>query len=369
MKGRLLPGLGPFVGGTLVLLISAFLANRAWDGEQLGRSFAALSLVSSLREASTVGELEDARSDAVLWSGFGGMKQRMVELEDAWVAMGPDAARRLEQLYVQENPYPPTERYRLADPGDGSRYSAVHREIHPRIDGFLALHDYHDILLVDASGRVVYSSHKEEDFTADLLQPEWRETHLSEVARAAQSLDPGATVISDFEPYEASGGEWALFIAAPVAPDASGRDPGVLVFQISPHRIGRHLVRTSQQRTTASSRILGDGYRIVGEPPWIVAMSEADSLDAKIWEQALREGAGSGVVRKAEGRWVQAAWEPGTFEGIEWVVVSEVDQQEVQTDTADEGRVVFVVTLLVWLAWGVLTLGRRRPVAMARHRI
>ena len=106
-----------------------------------------------------------------------------------------------------------------------------------------------------------------------------------------------------------------------------------------------------------------------GALPHTQTTTEADSLDAEIRERALRDGAGGGILRKEDGRRVQVAWKPGIFEGIEWVVVSEVDLQEVQADTGDERRAVLVVALLVWLAWGVLTLGRARPTALARHRI
>jgi len=362
MNRQRLPGLWVFAAGTTILVVSALLVNRARDADRVQRSLAILSLVSSLREASAIGELEVARSDALLWSGFGGIRARMADLENAWKGMGPEAALRLERLYVRENPYPEAERYLLADPGDGSLYTAVHREFQPRVGEFLRIHEYHDILLVSSSGRVVYSFHKEGDFAADLQQPPWRDTHLGAVARRALSLDAGETDLSDFEPHGAGAGEWALFIAAPVP------DQGVLAFQISPDRIGKHLVRTDQQRRSSSSRILAEGYRILGGPPWIDA-GDADPVEAEIRERALRDGPGSRIQRESDGRQVLMAWAPGSFEGIRWVVLSEVDLTEVRAEGAGERRAVRVVTLLIWLAWGALTLGRPRRPAMARHQI
>jgi methyl-accepting chemotaxis protein len=292
----------------------------------------------------------------------------MVELEAAWAALGPVAAAQLERLYIRENPFPEGERYRLTDPGDGSRYSAIHREFHPRVGEFLAVHEYHDVILVNPSGQVVYTSHKESDFATDLAHSPGRDTHLAEVVRKAQAQNLGVTALSDFRPYAPSGNEWALFIGAPVASDRPGVGKGVLVFQVSPERIGKQLTRTHQQRRSASTRILGDGYRILGGPPWIEAAEEAGSPDAEIRERALREGPGARIIER-DGRRVLASWEPGAFEGIQWVILSEVDLAEVRSEGTSEERAWMVVTLLVWLAWGVLTLGRRRPAAMARHRI
>ena len=368
MKRPLPPGIGTFAAGTVILLVAALLALRGREADRLERSFSALSLVSSLRQAATVAELDGARSDAILWSGFGGIRQRMAELERTWAEAGPDASSELRRLYVLENPFPEGERYRLTDPGDGSRYSAIHGEFHPRVGAFLAVHEYHDVLLVNPLGQVVYTSHKESDFGTDLREPPGRDTHLAEVVREVRALAAGATALSDFLPYEPSGNEWALFIGAPVALDRPGGEKGVLVFQIDPERIGKHLTRTDQQRRSAATRILGDGYRIVGEAPWIEAMTEADSVDLEIRARGLREGPGKTILERP-GRRVQLAWQPGTFEGIQWVVVSEVDLEEVQAAGASEERAWMVVTLFLWLAWGVLTLGRPRPKAMGRHRI
>ena len=363
MKRPILSGIGPFAVGTLVLIVLAGIVIRGRDADRIDRSLSILSLVSSLRRASAVGELEVARSDALLWSRFGGIRESMVALENAWAAMGPDGALLMERLYVHENPYPEQGRHLLADPGDGSRYSAIHRELQPRIGEFLGIHEYANILLVNPSGRVVYSFDKNEAFAADLQQPHWRETPLGAAVREALDLDPGEIALADFERYLPGSEEWALFMAAPIG------EHGVLTFRISPERIGKHLARTHQQRNSASSTILADGYRILGYPPWIDAEETFAPVDVEIHERALRDGPGSMILRQADGSRILAAWEPGTVGGIPWVVVSRVDLSEVRGEESGDRRAIVLVTVLVWLALGALTLGGGGPTAMARHRI
>ena len=89
MKRPILSGVGPFAAGTLILLLSALMVIRGRDADRINRSLSILSLVSSLRRASAVGELEVARSDALLWSRFGGIRESMVAMESAWAALGP----------------------------------------------------------------------------------------------------------------------------------------------------------------------------------------------------------------------------------------------------------------------------------------
>lgn len=368
MKLTLPRGSALFGAGTVTLVVASVLVIRAGEARRVDRSLAALSLVASLQSSSALEEMEEARSDAILWSSFGGMIQRLVDLEDAWAVMGPDARSVLERIYVSQNPFPEAERSLLTDPGDGSRYSEIHAEFQPRVRAFLGIHGYQDVLLVNSSGRVVYSFGKEADFGADLLGGPWRETRLAEIAGAA-ALGPGTTVIADFEPYEALRGEWALFIGAPVQGVGAGGEEGALVFQLTPEHIGKHLARGEQQRKSAASMILGDGYRILGAPPWMEEDDAENPLAAEARERARGAGSGSMILRDRSGAQVLAAWEAVTFEGIRWIVVAQVDMDEVRAEGASARRTMEVVAFLLWLSLGVLTLGLQRASALGRHRI
>jgi methyl-accepting chemotaxis protein len=363
MKRPILSRMGLFAAGTLILILSAGMVIRGRDAARIDRSLSILSLVSSLRWSSAVGELEVARSDALLWSRFGGIRESMVALENAWAALGPDREPLMQRLYVDQNPYPEPERHLLADPGDGSQYSAIHRVFQPRVREFLSIHEYEDILLVNPEDRVVYSFLKEEAFAADLRQAPWRETPLGDVVNEALDLEPGGIALSDFERYPPGTQEWALFLAAPIA------GHGVLAFRISPERIGKHLARTHQQRNSASSMILAEGYRILGYPPWIEDEETVDPIDMEIHERANAGGPGRMILRRSDGSRILAAWEPGVFEGIPWVVVSTVDLSEVRGEGARDRRAVAVLAVLAWLALGALTVGGGGAPAMARHRV
>jgi hypothetical protein len=168
---------------------------------------------------------------------------------------------------------------------------------------------------------VVYSFGTEADFATDLLQGPLRDAGLARVARAVPSLQGGSTAIADFEPYAARDGEWALFIGATGSTAGSGTDQGALVLQPSPERIGKHLTLTEQQRRSSISFILGDGYRLLGEAPWIELPDPSDPVAAEARVRAREGGAGSAILRARDGTRVLAAWEPVTFEGVRWVAV------------------------------------------------
>lgn len=369
MKFVLPRGSAFFAAGTLVLLAAAILVIQASGAARTEQSLADLSLVTSLRSSSALEELEEARSDVILWSGFGGIVQRLIDLEEAWIAMGPNAGSVLERIYVRENPFPEVERSRLTNPGDGSRYSAIHAEFQPNVREFLKIHGYNDALLLTPSGRVVYSFRKDEDFGADLLGGPWQETHLAQVAKTAPFLGPGVPAIADFEPYEPRGSDWAFFIGAPIHGVGSGTEQGAFILELTPEHIGKHLVRADQQRESTETIILGDGFRLLGRPPWIEEADVEDPVEQEVRARARETVSDGMVLGDRDGNEVLVVWETVTFEGLRWVVSSQATLDEVRAEGAGERLAVMVTASLLWLSLGVLTLGRQRSSALGRHSI
>jgi len=94
------------------------------------------------------------------------------EFGASWKRLGAEPDAYLRTLYRTENPNPPGERYKLEYPGDVTDYSILHRRYHPGFVAAARQHGFADLLLVDASGRVVYSLAKEDDFARDLTRSE-----------------------------------------------------------------------------------------------------------------------------------------------------------------------------------------------------
>jgi methyl-accepting chemotaxis protein len=370
MRTSRLVGLGRFATVSVLLALATVLVLLNREATRTDDALNRLSLVSSLRAASLQEEMATARSDAVLWSGFGNVRQRLAEIQAAWEELEPGAADRVRTLYVNENPFPEGEFFRLVDPGDGSAYSRSHALFQQRIQQFLAVHEYRDILLLNGDAEVVYSANKEPEFATNLVSGPWRDTHLAQTARAARDLTAGQVALSDFEPYEPSGGAWALFIAGPVGTAEDRGGPGALVFQLGAARLGARIARLRDQRGSARTVVLGDGYHIVGQSPWIEASGNGmDALESGVRRRAREAGAGSGLLRTGDGTEVLAAWAPLSFEGIQWVVLSLADREEIRSEGASERRMLLIVALLLWATAAVLTLGRRKAAPLERHHI
>lgn len=363
-------GVGRFAGVTAIIVVVVVLLVWSRHEARQAQISSRMSLVSSLKAGGVLAELNSARSDAVLWSGFGNVRQRLMDLDEAWGNLGPDAPERLQRLYLTENPYPEGERHLLADAGDGSGYSRVHAGFHPRIGEFLSVHDYYDLFLVDPSGRVVYSFHKEEEFGSDLLDGPWNSTGAGRAARATRALGSGETAVSDFEPHEPSQGQWAMFVAAPITLSDGPEDKGALMFQLDPRRLGLHLSRIRSRATSVETVLLGAGYRIRGQAPWMEATEGDESpLDSAVRVLAEEGGEGAAPMETESGSRVLAAWTPVSFEGLSWVVLTTIETSEVWAEGASERRAIALISFLIWIAGGVLTLGRRRGDPLGQHSI
>jgi diguanylate cyclase (GGDEF)-like protein len=89
--------------------------------------------------------------------------------------------------------------------------------------------DYHDLLLIDANGDVVFSLRGEADLGTNLLHGPFRDSELAAGFRQAMvfmHID-----MTRFEPYAPSGGEVAAFVVAPIL-DAQ-RPLGALALQVN----------------------------------------------------------------------------------------------------------------------------------------
>ncbi|MEM9713926.1 MAG: hypothetical protein AAGA17_17030, partial [Actinomycetota bacterium] len=126
----------------------------------------------------------------------------------------------------------------LGDARDGSRWSDVHADFHPRYRSIADRLGFDDLLLVDAETRVVlYSVEKRADVGTSLeLGPFSGSALATLVDDVVRRADDGVTV-RDLAPHAPAGDEPRLLVAAPVL-DA-GRADAVVVVVVAPDELNR----------------------------------------------------------------------------------------------------------------------------------
>lgn len=169
-------------------------------------------------------------SDLGATASNAGTTRALREFGAAWERLGTAPQDYLRKAFIEANPNPPAERFKLDYPGDVNDYTILHRRYHP---GFVALAEQKnllDIYLVGVTGNVIYSMNKQEDFATNLREGAAKDSPLAQVVAAAQAASGDAPVVSDF--IRDPGAPEVVFLARPLR-STEGMLLGVLVFKAS----------------------------------------------------------------------------------------------------------------------------------------
>ena len=269
------------------------------------------------------------------------------------------AAVHLQYNYIAANPNPVGEKDRLDDAGDGTTYSELHRIYHPVLRDFVREFGFHDLFLIDGTGRIVYSVAKEVDLGADLFNGPYQDSNLADAFRAAQgAIVSGGAQLVDFAAYGPSCGEPASFMAAPIV--EGGWVLGVLAFQMPVGEIDRVMTNDRGWETdglgaTGETYLVGPDYRMRSNSR--LALEDLDAfvdaatrsgtpeLDSRLIRDfgttillqevrtpsaiaALKGRAATEKSRDYLGDEVLVSYAPLDIEGVEWAILSEIDADE-----------------------------------------
>ena len=268
----------------------------------------------------------------------------------------------LQYHYIVANPNPEGEKDLLDDAGDDSDFTAVHRRIHPILRNFVHEFGFYDLFLIDGSGHIVYSVSKEVDLGTNLLDGPYQDTNLAEVFREAQqgALSDSVSLV-DFAPYAPSFGEPASFMAAPIVDGAWLL--GVLVFQMPVGEIdgvmtGNRNWRIDGLGETGETYLVGPDFkmrsnsRFLLEDPagYLEAAERAGTSPVDIRQirnfgttiliQEVRTPASTAALAGEtatttstdyRGVEVLVSYSPLAIEGVDWVILSEIDTDEAFT--------------------------------------
>ncbi|WP_287265447.1 adenylate/guanylate cyclase domain-containing protein [Moorena sp. SIO3A2] len=292
------------------------------------------------------------------------------------------AARYLQYYYIATNPNPAGEKHLLDDPEDKSEYSSIHTRYHPIFRNIVEKFAYQDILLIDPqTGEIVYSVFKETDFGTNLTTGPYSDSNLAFALgdlRKAKGKD--YVQIFDFDSYRPSFGAPVAFIAAPIY-DGS-KFIGVLAFQLPVNQINN--VMTGYRKWKSNG--LGDTGEIylVGEDYLMRSVSRFLIQDPTAYSKALREQGvkeqilkrieqfgtsilqqpvkteavkaalagqeGTQIINDYRGIEVLSSYAPLNIDGLEWVILSEMDLAEAYAPVyAFQKRVLVSAALIILL--------------------
>ena len=291
------------------------------------------------------------------------------------------AARYLQYQYIAANTNPVGERELLSRANDESRYSQIHGNFHPIYRNFIERFDYYDIFLIDAeTGNVLYTVEKETDFGTNVFNGPYASSNLADVARkASRGRNPDFVAVSDFEPYQASYGTPAAFVASPIFDNS--QLIGVLAFQLSINKIDE--IMTSDRDwlqnglgKTGETYLVGPDYGmrstsrfLIEQPEQYLEAIAAEGLPKEevalieefntsilhqtvrtpAIEEALDNQTGFAIVEDYRGKSTLSAYRPLDINGLDWVINAQIDTAEAFEPTKVFQRRVLLATAIIVL--------------------
>ena len=251
----------------------------------------------------------------------------------------------MQHLYVQQNPHPLSANELFEQAKDKSNYSRVHAQYHSTIRDLLDGSGYSNVLLSDATGRIVYSARKTCDFASSLTSSSRAKTNLGKAYRAAtQATSPSDVLISDFSKHLACHDDVAGFAISPIVD--GHRRIGFVILQIPIEPINRIATRRYTTSETGETYLVGPDKRFRTDSRFLDTLQVATTIvndnfivDSSAAESALAGSTGSDCVVSYQGIPVLSSWKPiviptidnAQLASVQWALLSEISLSEVQS--------------------------------------
>lgn len=291
-------------------------------------------------------------------------------------------AQYLQYHYIAANSHPVGKKKLLDYATDSTSYTQAHQQYHPLFRGWIDRFGYYDMLLIDLQrGDILYSVDKEVDFGSSLVNGPLSESNLSALLRAVRKApDRGMVAIVDYEAYRPSYMAPAAFIGSPIF---DGNEAiGVLVLQLPIDEIDRVMTgnrgwRSDGLGNTGEAYLVGRDYKMrsqsrffVESPKEFFASLRALGVHEREIERIRRFGttileqqvrspgseralsgqSGTDVIRDYRGIPVLSSYMPLRIEGLDWVILVEIDLAEAFTPIYSfQHRVLVAASVLILL--------------------
>lgn len=292
-----------------------------------------------------------------------------VRIADQYIPKGKPG-RYLQYHYTVNNPAPVGSKQLYEFAEDGSYYSELHQKHHKNMRSIVEEFGFYDLFLIDPKhSAIIYSVYKELDFATSLSTGPYSNSNLASATRKVLNRpEKGVVVLSDYQPYEPSLGEAAIFLATPIYEGA--KLLGVLATQIPVSDINKILTNDKNwirdglgktgevylvghdKRMRSNSRFANsvkkqttddapDGEELSASTPEqsIVTESELTTskhrssilkqrVDNEALTDAIRGNSGIRTVTGYQGYEVLSSYSPLNIPGLDWVIIAEKGYEE-----------------------------------------
>ena len=215
---------------------------------------------------------------------------------------------------------------------NGPLYAAAVAEYGDWLTQYNDEYGYYDLFLIAENGDVVWTAFKESDLGENLVTGSLSGSPLGAVFQKGLS----AISVQDFAAYAPSGGVPAGFVSAPVY--AGGDVEGVVALQLPLEAINTIMQQRDGMGETGESYLIGFdmkmrtdsfldpvGHSVNASFAGTVANNGVDTEGARL---AIAGNTDTKIIIDYNGNPVLSSFAPLSLNGLEWAILSEIDEAE-----------------------------------------
>jgi class 3 adenylate cyclase len=298
------------------------------------------------------------------------------------------------------------ESVKITNAGDPSTWTRLNARYQPFFADFAERFNFDDVMLLDTDGNIVYTTYKQVDLGANVLNGAYKTTNLSDGFRKsmlAASVDD--VFLEDFEGYAPAYGQPTPWLFTPIG-DGGGKY-GVLALQLSVDEVNdvmtgnREWVKdglgeTGETYLAGPDRLMRSVSRqllvnpkqylsnvVANGTPEAVAKRQVETGNSVLLQPvnttavnlALSGQTGETIAKSYLGPESLLAYAPLQLPGLNWVLVAKIDRSEAfapvnafaRNVALSTGAIVLGVCLLAMLFARILTAPVKRLVAAVQR--
>ena len=222
---------------------------------------------------------------------------------------------------------------------------------------------YHDIVIIDIDGNIVYTVKKEVDFGTNIFNGPYKNSSLADAIKLARQTKEAS--FSDFKFYAPSNNEPEAFIATTIYHDKEVA-LGYVALQISTEQINKIMQEASGFGKTGETYIVGSDYlmrsdsRFEAESTILKKKMDTDGVRDIFSRKPMARGPGiciNAIYNDYRGTPVLAHNHYMTIGTNEFAIISEVDKVEALAPVAKLRNnifFVFIVLLIIAIIIGIV---------------
>ncbi|MBV7378804.1 methyl-accepting chemotaxis protein [Maritimibacter dapengensis] len=333
-------------------VVSGVLSATKQRVEMIHHAEAALQAASDARIHELESTVVRAAADLMTTAGSETTAKFLAGFSQGFNVLGAAAQARLRDAYVDKNPHENRADLVETDASGLWAYAGPHKGFHPIARNLVDAFGYHDLLLVDLDGNVVYSVGKGNTFATNLAEGVYAAGPLGQLFAQMRDLGTdarGRVASVPFQPFPADAGVPATFIGTGVA-GRDGKLAGFAVLRLRPTLLDDIVNRYSGLGESGVAYLVGPDRNALTDSRFETDFKAFDRLPDLPQIAAALDGAGGsefGIGRAGQDALIN--YRPFNVAGLDWAMIVEQDKAEILASVAELNRSMVVQQGLVIL--------------------